>query len=351
MDDEEGTIPLCKFEYKYIKKHHTVIIIHSDARQAALLADKVLGRHRFHTGDIFTPDPRVFGSLFRYPSCSLPSLSKDAAQTKKRLTDIFRRQAGQYPTLPDEYINGNPELAHELQFADADTQALVYHSLQPMHVLLRRFFAPGSIPERVFQTINQYLIIPEAYLVLHHSLSPPLARQQPTKQCFLELDGEHNQVLRIITLPLVADWLLPTNFFATADFLVVFGKDEAALAALYRRAKLSRFFQKRGDFMATMQSWLAGPSEGLVFCKQPIECFGNSNQLFWTTDRVHRAHNRTQKTMHHSLPTPTASTRHPTPTMPTPMPRRFLSGADDEPLSYYSRQPHHLHSYSDDDDE
>lgn len=101
------------------------------------------------------------------------------------------------------------------------------------------------MPERLFDLVNRFIMIPLAYLVVHHVGETPTdvvwARQMWLRKCLLD-PTVAERLTRIVTVDPAAVGRLPPAFLQRCNYLLVFTRDPNVLRALYRRAKLCSMF-------------------------------------------------------------------------------------------------------------
>lgn len=271
------------FVYKCLKRHSFVLIVHPSRELAADLVTKIMKPSRFHRGDIFTSDRATCANRFLYPCQSAHHMQ---AETFK---DIYQRQAGHLK------FELTAEQRETLDLLDDSSRQVYLKRLQPLHFLPRRMFG-DAIPPPVFALVNRYLVIPEAYLVIHHCFSnvdTSWNRQAWMRKCLLNLQRNH-QLTRVVSV--LPDCAVPPAYFAACDYLFLFTKDEAALKTIFRRAKLKRFFHTYPTLAALVQQ--LRDRDGLVIemqdpdATQPLARLEqgapmvHADRVFWTTDIV-----------------------------------------------------------------
>jgi hypothetical protein len=207
---------------------------------------------RFHGGDIFTNDPDQFSHLFLY-GC------RNAEEaTPSLLIDVFQRQSGNMPN------RCTMQELESMSTLDIESKVVYLKQVQPLHFLPRCLFG-DTLPADIRQTINKFLVIPEAFLVFHHCSPSGVAgagggesktsstnkvlsssssssvsssaiwRRKAIHQCLMGLTPE-NRLLRIITIASSKD--LPAPYFMEADYVFVFTKNRMDLSDLYKKADM-----------------------------------------------------------------------------------------------------------------
>lgn len=283
MDHKMHGAGVHQFAYKNLKRHSFILILHPSRELAADLVTKIMKRHRFHLGDIFTSDRAQCAPRLLYPCQSAHQMQPETFK------DIFQRQAGHLKFEP------TADQRETLDLLDDDGRQEYLRRLQPLHFLPRRMFG-DSIPSPVFALVTRYLVIPEAYLVLHHCFSnvdSSWSRQGWMRKCLLNLQRNH-QLTRVVSV--LPDCAVPPTYFAACDYLFVFTKDEHALKTLFQRAKLKRFFHSYPTLAALVQQ--LRDCDGLVIEMQdpdatrPLQHLErgvptvHTDRVFWTADIV-----------------------------------------------------------------
>jgi hypothetical protein len=274
---EEEAPMMYPFNYQRMPRHGFTVVLHDSPERAADCISKLLKRHRFHAGDLFTHD--AARHRFMYP-CA------DAALLSTVLPDIARRQCLHMSMLPRVPPGAHEQLA---QFDD-ETRRWVLEQLQPVHFLPRRLFG-DRLPDDVFALINHFLIVPDAYLVLHHCVpsTGALGAKSPLRVA-LTTDRLHGLTRIVSGAHALA---LSPSLWRACDYLLVFGDPgKPAATNLFRRARLARIMRSP----QVLQQLLAQqpPRYGLVLDVREDHASGNAgrwtdfdpDRVFWTTDIV-----------------------------------------------------------------
>lgn len=281
------------FDYATLRRNGLAIVICEEADKAARFVTKIMKRHKYHGGDIFTDRPDDYQREFVYPARP----ASDA--TLVLLLDIFKRQSGHMSSECKE------EDLESMALLDDASRAQYLKQVQPLHFLPRRVFG-NALPPDIYQTINKFLIIPETFLVFHHcaprlpaasaaattkSTRPsgskgcskvatgPTAdpwKRKVVQQCLLQLSARH-RMTRIITTAHTAD--LPNAFYNAADYVFIFSKCAADLSQVYKKLKMNALIES-SHYLHELANRLR-PHEGLVVARSADDL--RPSRLYWTT--------------------------------------------------------------------
>lgn len=298
-----GENELVQFQWQRIGKHQLVLILHDAPDRAADVVTKIMKRHQFHQGDIFTHEPAKYQPHFLY-ACQAATL----LETSGGLPDIVHRQAAHAPIEPRIPARCKEQLN---QFDDA-TRDRVLALLEPMHYLPKKVFG-ATMPADVFALCNEFLLIPDAYLVLHHCLPEDGKLSKHAKQALLPPGGPKHRLLRLVTAPLAsAAKLPPAALLQACDYLLLFPSaphmcDDNKVQrrrwtrTLFTRAQLDRVLRTPDDLdTVLMQVFADSPRQGLVLdLRRYVDAADtahaaskgmwrdvDTHRVFWTTDIV-----------------------------------------------------------------
>jgi hypothetical protein len=194
--EEAEVVVECKLlDYRLVRNTDCVLIVNNNEKSSVSLLNKLLQRFRYNFVDILTHSDK-YANDFLYDVKVLASYSKqrkpdhndydhnnhesNCQQNQPRATtqktpmttsleeecefwsDLFLRQNGPYSGALTA-----PQIQECQSLPNAQERKAYLALIQPMHHLPYEMFADNIQPS-IFERVNEFLIIPEAALVLHH---------------------------------------------------------------------------------------------------------------------------------------------------------------------------------------
>ncbi len=146
------------FDYSKISPSSLIVIIHPNPERSVTVIRKIKRQFDFYCGDTFTTDP------WRYKDTLGEDCKSIDQCTTSHATEVFGRQGGNFVDKP---LSAHDR--HVLSTLDTKHKVAYLKQLVPLHHLPRDLLS--NLSENIYNTINSYLLIPDAYLILHSGIA------------------------------------------------------------------------------------------------------------------------------------------------------------------------------------
>lgn len=190
--------------------------------------------------NIYTTDHNHNGQVTEIVH-SFSQLNKDI------LSDIASRQGGDFSCeiVLDEFHR------NALKKIDDETNRKKYiKHLKPIHFLSQQMVG-HTFPEDIRSHLNKFLIIPDAFLILHHpNDAKKFWKKKNLTDLCLKTKNTTNTLLKIFTTSQVKDF--PPNLYQRAKLIFAFLSDETEMEDLFRKLGLNNYYVK-DTFVQTFQ--------------------------------------------------------------------------------------------------